>query len=112
MLTARVAGECEWKSMKLSIAFFALSLLLAAQPDAREIVRKSIQADNFNAERARNYTMTQRTIEKTLDSSGKVKDTETKTVDGLMIHGEPYRKQIAKNNKPLSPQEEQSEEHK
>src|SRR5258708_15412971 len=112
MLTARVAGPSEWESMKLSIAFFALPLLLAAQPDAREIVRKSIQADNFNAERARNYSMTQRTIERTLDSSGKVKDTETKTVDVLMIHGEPYRKQIAKNDKPLSPDEQQKEEEK
>src|SRR5260370_19558326 len=112
MLTARVAGECEWKSMKLSIAFFALSLLLAAQPDAREIVRKSIEADNFNAERARRCTMTQRTIERTLDSSGKVKDTETKTVDVMMIRGERYRKNIAKNDKPLSPDEQQKEEEK
>ncbi len=98
--------------MKLSIAFFALPLLLAAQPNAQEIVKKSIQVDNLNAERARNYTMTQRTIERTLDSSGKVKDTETKTVDVLMIRGEPYRKLVAKNDKPLSPDDQRKEEEK
>src|SRR5260370_7580248 len=97
MLTARVAGSSEWKSMKLSIAFFALPLLLAAQPDAREIVRKSIQADNFNAERARNYTMAQRTMERPLDSSGKASDTDTKTGAVLITTTQHSPTQIAQH---------------
>src|SRR5258705_12576621 len=94
-----------------TLAAFA-AIAAGDQPDAREIVRRSLKVDSANLEKARNYTMTQRTVEKTFDPKGNVKQTESRTREFLMIRGEPYARLVAKNDKPLSPDEQKKQEEK
>ncbi|MBZ5525779.1 MAG: hypothetical protein LAP21_26455 [Acidobacteriia bacterium] len=80
--------------------------------DAREIVRRSVEIDHHNFERARNYTARQREVEKHLDKHGQVKLTEIKTWDITFLSGEPYSRLIEKDDKPLSEKDQQKEEEK
>jgi hypothetical protein len=84
-----------------------IGLALAAQPpsqppDARSIVRKSLEKDRLNFERARDYTYIQRIETRELSAKGAVRKTESETFDVLMLGDRPYRKLIEKNDKPLS----------
>jgi hypothetical protein len=92
--------------LTLAVCFPAL---LCAQ-DPLEIVRRSIEIDQRTAGIVRNYTYLQRQEQRDLDSSGKVKDTETRTWDVTWLEGSPYRRLVAHNDQPLSPNEQQKEE--
>jgi hypothetical protein len=85
--------------------------ILAAQ-DAREIVRRSIQAEFAGVEATRNYTYLERQEERELDGSGKVKNLEVHTYDVTLMEGSPYRRLVAVNDKPLTPKEQQKEDEK
>src|SRR5690349_10481188 len=58
--------------------------------DAEEIVRRSVDIDHHNFERAQNYTTQSREVGKILDTNGTVKKTESKTYDITFFYGEPY----------------------
>jgi hypothetical protein len=88
-----------------------LPVILAAQ-DAREIVRRSVETDNKNVEVARNYTFLQRQEVRELDGSGKLKSTHTQTWDVTMLEGSPYQRRVARDDQPLSPNEQKKEEDK
>lgn len=85
--------------------------ILAAQ-DAREIVRQAIQVENRNEEIARNYTYLERQDVKVLDGSGRVKDRKIETWDVTLLEGSPYRRLVARDDKPLPLAEQQKEEEK
>lgn len=85
--------------------------ILAAQ-DAREIVRRSIEAEFTGVEAARNYTYVERQEERQLDGSGKVKNLDVHTYDVTLMEGSPYRRLVALNDKPLTAQEQQKEDEK
>jgi hypothetical protein len=89
-----------------------LSLALLHGQDVREIVRRSIDADKHNAEIARSYTFVQREQQREIDSNGKVKKTESDTVDVTLMEGSGYRRHIAHNDRPLPPKEQAKEEEK
>lgn len=94
-------------------ALIAFAAIAGADPqDPREIVSRSLKVDSANLEKARNYTLTQRTVEKTFDGAGNVKQTESRTREFIMIHGEPYARLVAKNDKPLAPDEQKKQEEK
>lgn len=80
--------------------------------DAREIVRRSVEIDHHNFEKARNYTARQREVEKQLDKHGQVKSTEIKTFDITFLSGEPYSRLIEKDDKPLGEKEQKKEDAK
>jgi hypothetical protein len=80
--------------------------------DPREIVRRSVEVDHHNFERAKNYTCTQREVLKHLDKHGSVKSTETKTWDINFYYGEEYARLVQLDDKPLSAKEQQKEEEK
>lgn len=93
----------------------AIPCLLAAQnaPDAREIVRRSIELDKKNEAIARSYTFLERNETRILDRSGKPrKPPEIRTYDVTLLEGSPYRRLVARNDKPLSPQEERKEQER
>jgi hypothetical protein len=87
------------------------SLILAAQ-DAREIIRRSVQLDQRNNELVRNYTFLQRQLERQFDGAGKVKDEKLRTWDVTMQEGSPYRRLVARNDQPISAEEQQNEQAK
>jgi hypothetical protein len=80
--------------------------------DAREIVRRSVEIDHHNFERARNYTARQREVEKEIDKNGKVKSTRIKTYEIMFLGGEPYSRLIEKDDQPLGEKDRQKEDEK
>lgn len=96
--------------MRLVVVFTCFALLAIAQPDPRDIVRKSVALDKANAERARNYAWTQYTVQKELDAAGKAEKTESRTEEMVVVGGEPYRRLIARNDQPLSEAERKREQ--
>lgn len=93
---------------RLCLSLLTLVAALGAE-DAREIVRRSVTLDQQNFERLRNYTWVERNEERALDAAGKVKSRESETRETTFIEGRPYERLIARDDKPLSPKEEQKE---
>jgi hypothetical protein len=84
----------------------------SAAPDPREIVRRSVEVDHHNFERARNYTCRQHEVEKQLDKHGAVKLTTVKTYDVNFYYGELYSRLIQKDDQPLSQADQKKEDEK
>lgn len=84
---------------------------LSAQ-DAREIVRKSVDLDQANWLRMKDYTWTAREMERHLDSSGRVKSEDSKAWETIILYGEPHRRMLERDGQPLSPGEQQKEQQK
>ena len=82
------------------------SSVISAQMNPRDIVVRSVQADDESARLRRNYTYQVRDVHKELDGKGNVRLTETRTSDILFIGGKPYRHPIQKDDQPLSAQEQ------
>jgi hypothetical protein len=97
--------------MRLLAIAAVLPAILAAQ-DAREIVRRAIQVNDQNEEVARNYTYLERRDVKELDGSGHIKERRIETVDVTLLEGTPYRRLVARDDKPLPPAEQKKEEEK
>lgn len=80
--------------------------------DALEIVRRSVNHDQANWERAKNYTYVVRSTMRERDSDGKVKKEEREAEEIFILYGEPYEKKIEKDGKPLSSEEQRKEQQK
>jgi hypothetical protein len=103
------------RSMRISLpSLYALLYIagpcLRAGDDPKEIVRRAMRIDARNRELARRYTYVQRDEERTLDSSGAVKRRESKTWDVIPLQGSQFRRLIQRDDKALSPKEEQQQE--
>jgi hypothetical protein len=88
-----------------------LPALLAAQ-DVRQIMVRAVELYRKDAEVARNYTFLQREVESDLDGSGKPKSTEIRTWDVTLLEGSPYRRLVARNDQPISAEEQKQEADK
>ncbi len=97
--------------MRFLALILCLPPLLFAQ-DAREIVRRSCELDRKNVEVARNYTFLQRQVDSDLDSSGQPKNQQIRTWDVTLQEGSPYRRLVARNDQPISPDEQKQEQDK
>jgi len=93
------------------VAAAGLAMAVHAQ-DAREIVRKSIELDQTNWLRMKDYTWTARSTERHFDSSGGIKSDERSAWETIMLGGEPYRRMLERNGKPLPPAEQRKEQEK
>jgi hypothetical protein len=94
------------------LTFCVLMPVVLAAQGAREIVRRSVQLDERNTEAARNYTFLQRQLERQFDGAGKLKEEKLRTWDVTMQEGSPYRRLVARNDKPISAEEQQNEQAK
>jgi hypothetical protein len=90
--------------------FLALTVvpaaLFAQQPDAQEIVRRSVAVETADWKAAPNYSFVER------DTVIKHGAPLSKTYEVLMIEGSPYNKLIAVGGRPLSPGEQAEEDRK
>jgi hypothetical protein len=98
--------------MRLATAAMLAGAAAAQTPDARELVHRSVAANEENWKVARNYTFLQRTDERHLDSDGQVKSREVKTYDVTLLQGSPYMRLVEREDHPLPPAEEKQERHK
>lgn len=94
------------------IGFIALAGAALWAQDAQEIVRKSVQLDQANWLRMKDYTWTARLIEKHLDSKSNVKSEDSRAWETIVLSGEPYRRMLERNGKPLSAEEQRKEQEK
>ncbi len=80
-----------------------LVLIVAAAwaQDPRELVRRSIAQDQLDWVRMKDYTWQAHSVEKHLDSHGKVESTKQETWETLILNGEPYRRTLERDGKPL-----------
>ncbi len=85
-----------------------LPALLAAQ-DPRQIIVRAVDVYGKGAEIARSYTYLQREVESDLDSAGKPKTTQIHTWEVSMQEGSPYRRLVARNDQPISTEEQKQE---
>ena len=83
-----------------------------APTDPKEIVRRSVEVDHHNFERAQKYTCPQREVIKHLDKHGSVKSTEIKTYDINFYFGEFYSRLVQTDDKPLTEKEQKKEDEK
>lgn len=82
------------------------------QEQIQELFRIVAEKDMENDKRQRDYTYTERDVEKSLDGKGQVKSTETKTFEVMEINGEQINRLIEKDDKPLSAKEASKEEER
>ena len=95
-----------------AVLFLAAACTLAAAQDPREIVRRSVQLMDHNLAIARNYTFLERSETRELDSGAHVKTRKILLYDVTMLEGSPYRRLVGKDDHPLSPEEERTEQKK
>jgi hypothetical protein len=85
-----------------AIGVLILTVSALAAQDPVDIMRHVVDRDAQNSDRINNYTYQERTEIRRYSSEGKLKDTESTTTEVLMLAGRPYRRPIAKNDKPLT----------
>src|SRR5271168_2724566 len=93
-------------------AFASAGLAQGAQPDLREIVKMSVELDQSNWQRMKDYTWIARQTDRVLDSNGQVKSQKTEQFETVVIYGEPHHRMLERNGKPLSAEEQQKEQEK
>lgn len=86
--------------------------LAALALDPNEIVRKSVVRDQANWERAQDYVYISRSVIRERDSAGALKKTEQEGREFSLLYGEPYRRLIEKDGKPLPATEAAREQAK
>ena len=90
------------------IAFLRLGW--AAEPDAVEIVRRSMSHDQDNWQRAKDYTFEMKSVNRTLDKKGSPTKTRAETHEILVMYGRPIGRLIEKEGKPLTGGEKRKED--
>jgi hypothetical protein len=94
---------------RLAIGLF-VCLLAAHAQSPREIVQRAVALDQANSPRIREFTYRQRQRERQFDGSGNLKQTTIRTWDISFLEGSPYRRLVARNDQPLSADEQKGEE--
>ncbi len=83
-----------------------------SQDDIRALIREAADKDLENDRKQRDYIYIQREEEHRLDGKGKVKSTEARTYEIMVLYEEPVRKLIAKDDQPLSGNDAVKEDQK
>src|SRR2546423_2970884 len=95
-----------------SVEVIAATPSVRVTVDPREIVRRSVEADQRNTKLAKNYTYQERVVEKRVDKEGRPKKQEINSYDISILYGEPYRRLLEKNDRPLDEREQKKEDEK
>ena len=79
--------------------------------DAVEILRRSVQLDESDNERLKDYTYLQTAVAKAYRGK-KLEESDVETSEVMMLAGDQYQRLIEKDGKPLSAKEERKEKDK
>lgn len=116
-----VAGLARFRGARFSVprrhsCRRLVPLVLAASTlfaqNARDIVAKSVELDQSNWQRMKDYTWIARQTDRLLDSSGQVKSQKTEQWETVVIYGEPHHRMLERDGKPLSADEQRKEQQK
>jgi hypothetical protein len=83
-----------------------------SQDEIRDLIREAAEKDIENDKRQRDYTYIQREEEHKLDGKDRVKSTESRTYEIMVLYEEQVRKLIARDDKPLSERDAKKEDEK
>jgi hypothetical protein len=84
----------------------------AGAQDPRELVRRSISEDQFDWVRMKDYTWQARSMERHFNAHGKVESRKQEGWETLVLDGQPHRRMLERDGKPLSPAEQRYEQQK
>ena len=90
--------------------FFASFTVLVAQPNGREIVRRSISAADRNWKARQSYTYTVRDEERHLDSQGRVKSTAVDVSKAFLVNGDTIEQTVSHNGGPPTAAKQKKDE--
>jgi hypothetical protein len=93
-------------------ALFALLSATAWAQDPKDLVRRSIAQDQLGWVRMQDYTWQANSVERHFDSHGKVESTKREGWETLILDGEPYRRMLERDGKPLSAEQQRDEQVK
>jgi hypothetical protein len=96
----------------IGLGIAAIAAVKLGAQDARDIVRKSVELDQVNWLRMKDYTWIAHETERSLDSSGAVKSEKKQTWETLILYGEPHRRMLERDGKPLPSDEQRKEQAK
>ena len=105
----RMAIRAAIRALLLGLASTAA---LQGQVDAREMIRRTVAADEINWKVGRGYGFSERVDLRYLDSLGRVKSREVETFDVMLLDGSPYRRLATRDDRPLEPDQEKKEQKK
>jgi hypothetical protein len=105
-------NRCKYMRLMIGLALAAISAATEGAPDAREIVRKSVELDQANWLRMKDYTWIAHETERNLDSKGAVKSEKTESWETLVLYGQPHRRMLERGGKPLPPDDQRKEQAK
>lgn len=77
------------------------------RPDAAAIIHASLERGRFSDARLKDYTYTEKEEVRTLDKSGAVVKTESKTSEVLNLYGRPYKRRVGKDGRALEGKEKE-----
>jgi len=84
----------------------------AVAQEPREIILRSLGSYERDLDARRNYTFIVRSEHRRLDGQGRVKSVNSETHEVLILYGASYRRLVARNDQPLSAEEEREEQRK
>jgi hypothetical protein len=90
----------------------ASATTLVGEVDAREVIRRTVIADQQNWKVARNYSSLERVESRRLDSLGQLKSKEVTNYDITLPEGSLYRRLTGRDDGPLPPVEAKKEQEK
>ena len=96
---------------RLGVAAISFAAVAWCQT-AAEIVRKSVELDQANWVRMKDYTWIAHSNERQLDAKGAVKSEDRSAWETVIVYGEPHRKMIERHGKPLPESERAKEQQK
>jgi hypothetical protein len=96
--------------MKIAAFILFAAALCQAAESAVDIIRRSVNQDTRNWDRAKDYTFREKIVRREMDSAGRPTKTESQTRDVLIMYGRPVSREIEKNGKPLTGSERAKEE--
>jgi len=89
-----------------------IPLAAACAQDPRELVRRSISQDQLDWVRMKDYTWQAHSLKTHVASHGNVQSTKQEKWETLILDGQPHRRTLERDGKPVSAQEERSEQKK
>lgn len=97
--------------MRTCLSFLiASSTILAAQPDGREIIRRSISTADRNWKIRQSYTYMARDEERHMDSQGRVKSTDVDLSKAVPVNGDTIEQAVSHNGGPPTPAKRKKDE--
>jgi hypothetical protein len=99
-------------NVRLVLPLAACFAVSAFCQDAREIVRRSVELDQDNWRRMADYTWVGHSRERHFDSHNNVTSDRREAWETIILDGEPLRRMLERDGKPLAPEEQRKQQQK